>query len=72
MSTKTKRPERPSDPKTLLTPQQVALMLSVPERWVWRAMADGRLRKLKVGKYVRVHPDDLADYIAAGRQTDGR
>jgi excisionase family DNA binding protein len=68
MATKAKQPERQSDPKSLLTPQQVAVMLSVPERWVWRAMADRRLRKMKVGKYVRIHPDDLADFIAAERQ----
>jgi excisionase family DNA binding protein len=68
----TTKTERVGDPKALLKPAEAAEALGVPERWIWRAFADGRLRKTKVGKYVRVHPDDLAALIDAGRQKDGR
>jgi excisionase family DNA binding protein len=54
-----------SDLQFLLTPEQVAIRLGVPERWVWRALRDGRLKKRKVGKYVRIHPDDYEEFVAS-------
>jgi excisionase family DNA binding protein len=60
-----------SDLQFLLTPEQVANRLGVPERWVWRALRDGRLKKTKVGKYVRIHPDDYEEFIASTRVVEG-
>lgn len=51
----------------LLTSAEVAAELQVPERWVRRALEDGRLKRTKVGKYVRVHPDDLRAFLGNAR-----
>ena len=36
-------------------------------RFVRRLVAERRIPYHKVGKYVRFHPDDIADYIQSGR-----
>jgi excisionase family DNA binding protein len=80
MKRKTKRasasPDRPlnfNDP--LLTKPQVAEALGVSERWVKRALEEGRFPKVKVGKLVRVRRSDVEAYIEANvipAQSDGR
>lgn len=47
----------------LLTLEEVADRLAVKERMVRRLVADGRLRPTKVGKHVRVHREDLEQYL---------
>jgi excisionase family DNA binding protein len=47
----------------MLTVEQAAQRLGTEVRFVRRLVAERRIRFYKVGKYVRFHPDDIADYI---------
>lgn len=61
-------PDRPlnfDDP--LLTKPQVAEALGVTERWVHRALGEGRLPYVKVGKLVRFRRSDVVAFIEAQR-----
>jgi excisionase family DNA binding protein len=51
----------------MLTVEQAAQRMATHERFVRRLVAERRIRFYKVGKFVRFHPDDIADYIRAGR-----
>ncbi len=51
----------------MLTVEQAAQRLGTKERFVRRLVAERRIRFYKVGKYVRFHPDDIAEYIRAGQ-----
>jgi excisionase family DNA binding protein len=51
----------------LLTVDQAAQRLGTGVRFVRRLVAERRIPFHKVGKYVRFHPDDVADYIRQGR-----
>jgi|tagenome__1003787_1003787.scaffolds.fasta_scaffold20858339_2 excisionase family DNA binding protein len=51
----------PHDP--LLTVRQVAETLQLSSRTVWRLIDDERLRVVRIGRSVRVHPDALAALI---------
>ena len=46
---------------------QAAQRLGTPVRFVRRLVSERRIRFYKLGKYVRFHPDDLAEYIRQGR-----
>jgi len=52
----------------LLTIAEVGKRLALSERQVREQLYRGRLRKTKLGRSVRVHPDDLEAFIEAGRQ----
>jgi len=52
----------------LLTQAEVAERLGVTERWVARAIAQGTIKKTKLQRLVRIHPDDLAAFLAAARE----
>ena len=51
----------------LLTPEEAAERLNITPRHVRRLVFERRIAYRKVGRYVRFHPDDLAEYIAAHR-----
>ncbi len=51
----------------LLTLEDVAKRLDVPPRFVRRLVAERRITYHKVGRYVRFHERDIADYLAANR-----
>ena len=51
----------------LLTMEEVAERLRTTPRHVRRLVFERRIAYRKVGRYVRFHPDDLAEYIAAHR-----
>jgi excisionase family DNA binding protein len=51
----------------LLTVEQAAQRLGTGVRFVRRLVSERRIRFYKVGKYVRFHPDDIADYISQGQ-----
>jgi excisionase family DNA binding protein len=51
----------------MLDVAQAARRLGTPTRFVRRLVAERRIRYYKVGKYVRFHPDDIADYIRQGQ-----
>jgi len=50
-----------------LTVEQTAQRLGTEVRFVRRLVAERRIRFYKIGRYVRFHPDDVADFIRAGR-----
>ena len=52
-----------SDP-VLMTLDEAAERLLVSRRTVERAIAAGRLSRIKIGKAVRIHPDDLDAYVS--------
>ena len=51
----------------LLTMEEVAERLSTTPRHVRRLVFERRIAYRKVGRFVRFHPDDLAEYVAAHR-----
>jgi len=48
----------------LLTPEVVAQILRVRARMVYEAARAGKLRSVKVGKFVRFRRQDVDQYIA--------
>jgi excisionase family DNA binding protein len=51
----------------LLTAEQVATLLGTTPRHVRRLVFERRITYRKLGRYVRFHPDDVAEYIATNR-----
>ncbi len=51
----------------LLTVEQAAQRLGTGVRFIRRLVAGRRIRFYHVGKYVRFHPDDIADYLRQAR-----
>jgi excisionase family DNA binding protein len=45
--------------------REAAERLGVSERYVWQLIADGVLRKVKLGRRTMVRDDDLIRYIAS-------
>jgi excisionase family DNA binding protein len=64
------KPKRPFAERNgaLMTPEEVADELACTERHVRRLIDEGYLPRARVGKkLVRVHRDDVADFIARQR-----
>jgi excisionase family DNA binding protein len=55
----------------LLTTEEVAERLGTTPRHVRRLVFERRITYRKLGRYVRFHPDDVAEYVAATRVTAG-
>jgi excisionase family DNA binding protein len=51
----------------LLTLGEVAERLNTTPRHVRRLVFERRIAYRKLGRYVRFHPDDVAEYVAAHR-----
>jgi excisionase family DNA binding protein len=51
----------------LLTFEEAAERLGTTPRHMRRLVLDRRIAYRKLGRYVRFHPDDLAEYVAAHR-----
>jgi excisionase family DNA binding protein len=51
----------------LLTMEEAAERLRTTPRHVRRLVFERRIAYRKVGRFVRFHPDDLAEYLAAQR-----
>jgi excisionase family DNA binding protein len=51
----------------LLTMEEAAERLCTTPRHVRRLVFERRIAYRKVGRFVRFHPDDLAEYVAAHR-----
>ena len=52
---------------TLLSVEDAAAELGTPVRFVRRLVHERWIRFHKIGKYVRIDPEDLAAFIRAGR-----
>jgi excisionase family DNA binding protein len=48
----------------LLRIEQVAERLSVSRSMAWKIIDSGQLRSLRIGRVVRVRPEDLDAYLA--------
>jgi excisionase family DNA binding protein len=57
---------------TLLTAEEVAAVLNVSKRKAYDLAASGDLTAVRMGACVRVHPDDLAEYIERQRELSRR
>jgi excisionase family DNA binding protein len=51
----------------LLTMEEAAERLCTTPRHVRRLVFERRIAYRKVGRFVRFHPDDLTEYVAANR-----
>ena len=60
-------PQRPAADDTLLTMSQVAKRLGVPGTAAYTLARQGRLPVIRIGKYVRMRPADLAAFIEANQ-----
>lgn len=49
----------------LLSIRQVAEVLTVSEKTVWRRIKNGELRASRLGRHVKVRPADLDAYVNA-------
>ena len=56
---------------TLLSIEQAADRLGTSRRFVRRLIAERRIAYTKLGRHVRIDPDDLDAFIAAGRVEAG-
>ena len=71
MAATAEQSRQPSNEPLLLRPAEVAARLQVSVRTVYALVASGHLRPCRVGLRkgaIRVHPLDLADYVAGLRQ----
>lgn len=59
-------PHTPLQDRQLLTVEQVADRLGTPVRFVRRLIAGRRIAFVRVGRYVRIEPDDLEAFIQTG------
>lgn len=67
------QPIHTSKGRALLSVQEAARLLGVTVSWVYehlRPSAHDSLPHVKLGKYVLIHPDDLAAYIDAKRRAN--
>ena len=48
----------------LLRIEEIAERLSVSRSMAWKIIALGQLRSVRIGRAVRVRPQDLEDYLA--------
>jgi excisionase family DNA binding protein len=55
----------------LLTMEEVADRLGTTRRHVRRLVFERRFAYRKLGRYVRFHPDDVAEYVSATRIAAG-
>lgn len=53
-------------PEQLMTLDAVADYLAVTRRWVYDAITRHELPHVRVGRFIRVRPSDLEQWLAAG------
>jgi len=61
-------PSKPMDPvgsapPRLLRIDEIAHRLSVSRSMAWKLIAHGELRSVRIGRAVRVRPEDLEEYV---------
>ena len=58
-------------PERLMTAQEVAELLAVPERWVRAHTRSGKLPVVELGRYRRYDRDDVLEWVET-QKTGGR
>jgi len=48
----------------LRTADEVAMILSVPKTWVYRAAREGEIPSIRLGRYVRFDAADISAWVA--------
>jgi excisionase family DNA binding protein len=56
----------------LMSVQEAATRLGTPIRFIRRLIAERRIRFYKIGRYVRIDPQDLNDFVSHSRVDDPR
>ncbi|MDY7106807.1 MAG: helix-turn-helix domain-containing protein [Actinomycetota bacterium] len=56
-----------SGPVMLIDIPTLAQQLNVTERFIRRLINERRIPYLKIGKFIRFHPNDVATWVAARR-----
>jgi excisionase family DNA binding protein len=51
-------------PASLLRIEDIAQRLAVSRSMAWKLIAHGHLRSVRIGRSVRVRPEDLEDFLA--------
>lgn len=54
----------------LLTPDEVAKLLAVSKRSVRRWTTEGRIKSIRVGRYVRYRTEDIQHVMSEGVRTN--
>ena len=52
----------------LLTGKEVAIILSISKAFAYRLMAERKIRTVRLGRSVRVRPDDLKQFVEASTE----
>jgi excisionase family DNA binding protein len=68
MDTTKKYPEYISIINHLLKPKEVAEILNINRSFAYKLLRSGQIPTVKLGKSVRVRPQDLVDYIEKNTQ----
>jgi excisionase family DNA binding protein len=68
MSTHTPTPSRAG----LLTPAKAATVAKVSKDTIYRLIGRGELRALHIGRQLRIHPTDFADYLPERSSSNDR
>lgn len=58
-------------PRPLLDIEEAARILGTSERMIRRLIAEGKLRRVKVGRWVRIRPEDLERFMDINTSTGG-
>lgn len=54
---------QPTDHHTLLTVKEAATVLKLNPLTVYDYIKQGKLKAAQFGRYYRIHPDDLSEFI---------
>jgi len=55
-----------ADVEELLTIQEAAEILTVPDSWLYAATKRGDFPCVRIGRYVRIRRSDIRDWISEG------
>lgn len=55
---------------TLLTAEEAASQLRVPESWLYGAARKGTFPSVRIGRYVRFRQEDVTEWIRTGGSGD--
>jgi len=56
--------------ETLLRASDVAQKLNISKPYAYLLLSQGKIPSIRIGRSVRVQPNDLDDYIESCKQTD--
>lgn len=60
--------ESATDGRIALTMRESAAALGLSERTIWQAVKDGRLKAAKIGRSVRIHREELDQFLRTSQR----